>query len=109
MNPTYVWLVCSIPNISGDNLIEMLTQPKIRDETDGKKKDDKDDDDDDDEDGDKDDKDDKKESKSSKQIAKNIKVNLSVVDQLSCREEGERRRWRWSKESRWWRRRRGRR
>ena len=74
MNPTYVWLVCSIPNISGDNLIEMLTQPKIRDETDGKKKDDKDDDDDDDddEDGDKDDKDDKKESKSSKQIAKNI-------------------------------------
>ena len=44
----------------------MLTQPKIRDETDGKKKDDdKDDDDDDDDDGkdEKDDKDDKKESK----------------------------------------------
>jgi len=52
----------------GDNLIEMLTQPKIRDETDGKKKDDKDDDDDDDddEDDDKDDKDDKKEKKKEK-------------------------------------------
>ena len=49
--------------ISGDNLIEMLTQPKIRDETDGKKKDDDKDDDDDDDDDDKDEKDDKKESK----------------------------------------------
>merc|ERR1719400_474999 len=49
----------------GDNLIEMLTQPKVRDETDGKKKDDKDDDDDD-EDDDKDDKDDKKEKKKEK-------------------------------------------
>ena len=41
----------------------MLTQPKIRDETDGKKKDDDKDDDDDDDDDDKDEKDDKKESK----------------------------------------------
>ena len=53
---------CPNFDLSGDNLIEMLTQPKVRDETDGKKKDDKDDDDDD-EDDDKDDKDDKKESK----------------------------------------------
>merc|ERR1719195_1218490 len=36
----------------GDNLIEMLTQPKIRDETDGKKKDDDKDDDDGDDDDD---------------------------------------------------------
>merc|ERR1712110_1232492 len=50
----------------GDNLIEMLTQPKIRDETDGKKKDDKDDDDDDDDDDDKDEKDDKDDKKEKK-------------------------------------------
>merc|ERR1711994_70464 len=50
----------------GDNLIEMLTQPKIRDETDGKKKDDDKDDDDDDDDDDKDEKDDKKEKKKGK-------------------------------------------
>jgi len=51
----------------GDNLIEMLTQPKIRDDTDGKKKkegdDDDDDDDGDEEDDDKGDKDDKKRKK----------------------------------------------
>ena len=46
----------------------MLTQPKIRDETDGKKKDDDKDDDDDDDDDDKDEKDDKDDKKESKLI-----------------------------------------
>ena len=72
---------CPNFDLSGDNLIEMLTQPKVRDETDGKKKDDKDDDDDD-EDDDKDDKDDKKESKLI------YFLTFSIVDNSPCREEG---------------------
>ena len=72
---------CPNFDLSGDNLIEMLTQPKVRDETDGKKKDDKDDDDDD-EDDDKDDKDDKKESKLI------YFLTCSIVDNSPCREEG---------------------
>ena len=71
----------------------MLTQPKIRDETDGKKKDDKDDDDDDDddEDDDKDDKDDKKESELSKQILNTFKLIFMLLTNCFAekKEKGE--------------------